>query len=175
MKFCVKSNIQKIVALVLVIVTVLGVLGTRDGIVFAYDHKTGMVYLSNRSGLLATYESTSTESANISNLVYGKPVTVIDEVTDASGTKWYQITYFIKDGAVQKTAYCKADAILLDINASIIATGKINANTVSLWSCTGQYKAPELAVLNSGAKVEILDEHTDAGTSYYRVHCAIDS
>lgn len=174
MNFGLKSKIQKIIAFMLVIVIAIGLLGMNSDLTYAYDKKDGMVHLSSTSSLLQTYESASTDSTGVSKLVYGKPVTVIDETTDASGEKWYKITYYIKDGAVQKTAYCQAVYILLNENAVVIATGKTNANNVSLWSCTGDFQKPEITVLSAGTKVEILDEITDDGVNWYRVRCTVN-
>ena len=175
MNLVLKSSVQKIIAVLLLVAIVLGqtALGTLTA--YAYDKKIGMVYLSDTKALLQTYESASTDSAEVSKLVYGKPVTVIDETVDAAGVKWYQITYFIKDGEVEKTAYCQASSILLDEDAGIINTGKTNANNVSLWSCYGTYQKPELAKLSVGTKLEITDEVTDGGYNWYRVRCTIDS
>ena len=175
MSFGLKSKVQKIIAVVLLFAIIVSMIGIGDTTAYAYEKKTGMVHLSSTSSLLQTYESASTDSGEVSKLVYGKPVTVIDETVDASGVKWYQITYFIKDGAVEKTAYCQASYILLDEDTYVTATGKTNANNVSLWSCTGTYQKPELAVLSLGTKVEIVDEITDEGYSWYRVRCTVDS
>ncbi len=172
MNFGLKSKVQKIIAITLVVATAIGVLGAENIVTYAYDTKTGMIYSADRS-MIETKAEPSVNAEKVSGLLYGKPVTVVGETTNESGEQWYKIKYYIKDGAVEKTAYCQAAYILLDENASVIATGKTNANNVSLWSCTGQYQAPELAVLSVGTKVEILDEHTDAGVKWYRVRCTV--
>lgn len=172
MNFGLKSKVQKIIAITLVVATAIGVLGAENIVTYAYDTKTGMIYSADRS-MIETKAEPSVNAEKVSGLLYGKPVTVVGETTNESGEQWYKIKYYIKDGAVEKTAYCQAAYILLDENASVIATGKTNANNVSLWSCTGQYQAPELAVLSVGTKVEILDEHTDGGVKWYRVRCTV--
>lgn len=168
MNFGLKTKLQKITALLLVLVTVISLLWIGDSTTYAYDEKAGMIASADRY-TVETKDQPSEEGTRVSGLVYGKPLTVIDEVTGEDGVKWYQIKYFISDGAVEKTAYCKAEDVLLDENAYVIGTGKTNANNVILWSAPGTYKKPEILTLNLGTKVDIMDEHVSAGQSWYRV------
>ncbi|MBQ2900829.1 MAG: cadherin-like beta sandwich domain-containing protein [Agathobacter sp.] len=158
MSYGIKSRVQKITAVVLIMAMALGVLCSGDMVTYAYDEKAGMITSSDRS-MVETKDAPSVNANKVSGLVYGKPVTVINETINEAGEKWYQIKYLIKDGAEEKTAYCKESNVLLNANATVIWTGKINANNVSLWSCTGQYQAPKLATMNAGIRVEILDKH----------------
>ena len=168
MNFGLKTRIQKITAIVLVMAMMIAVFQIGGIVTYAYDAKTGMIAPADRA-MVETKASPSVDAEKVSGLLYGKPVTVINETIDAAGVKWYEVKYFIQDGAVEKTGFCQASNILLDENASITATGKVNANNVSLWSCTGQYKAPKLATFNAGTKLEILDEHVDSSKKWYRV------
>ena len=163
-----KDKVQKIIAIVIVFALALGMLYIGDTTTFAFEEKKGMITSPNR-GIVESKVEPSVNAGKANGLVYGKPVTVIDEVVDATGIKWYKIKYLIQDGAVEKTAYCQETNVLLDEDATIVWTGKINANNVSLWSCTGQYQAPKLATLSIGTKVEILDEHGE----WYRVRCEV--
>lgn len=174
MKETLQKTVQRTAAVILAVALVFGLTRTGSFITFAYDAKGGMVYLSSTNGLLQTYESPSTDAAGMNKLVYGKPVTVVDETTDSDGVKWYKITYYIHDGATMKTAYCRAADILLDEDAVITATGKTNANNVTLWSCTGNYKKPAVTTLSSGTKLDILDTITSAGATWHRVRCTLN-
>ena len=124
MKLAFQVNIKKIITTIVTFSVFIGLLGANNVVIYAYENKDGMVHLSSTSDLLQTYESASTSSTGISKLVYGKPVTVIGETVDNAGTLWYQITYYIKDGAVKKTAYCQAANILLNASVPVIWTGK---------------------------------------------------
>lgn len=174
MNFGLKTKIQKIIAFVLVMALTLGLLQMGDRLIYAYEAKTGMIAPADRD-LVETKVSPSVNAEKVSGLLYGKPVTVINETTDANGLKWYEVKYFIKDGAEEKTGYCQAADVLLNDNAFAMGTGKVNANNVSLWSCTGEFKAPKLATFNAGTKLEILDEHVDQGELWYRVRCQVDT
>lgn len=175
MRITLRRNIRKIVAMVLVAATIFGFVDTGNMITYAFDEKTGMVYLMSTTDLLQTYAKADANSDEVSKLVYGKPVTVVDEVTGKDKAKWYKITYFIQDGAVKKTAYCQAANILLDENATIIGTGKTNAANVSLWSCTGTYQKPELVKMSKGSRLELLDYITDDGDGWYRARYVKDN
>lgn len=168
MRITLRKKVQKTVAVLLVAVTIFGLADTGKMQTYAYDEKAGMVYLASTSDLLQTYKKADESSDGVSKLVYGKPVMVVGETTGTDKLKWYKITYYIQDGATQKTAYCHASDILLDENAPIIATGKTNASNVSLWSCTGTYQKPELVKMTKGSRLELLDYITDDGEGWYR-------
>ncbi|MBQ3030532.1 MAG: SH3 domain-containing protein [Agathobacter sp.] len=173
MSFGIKNKIQKIIAVVLVIAFVIGAMGVCDTVTYAYAEKKGMITSSDRS-IVETKDAPSVNANKVSGLVYGKPVTVINETVNEAGEKWYQIKYFIQDGAVEKTGYCLKANVLLNEDATVTWTGKVNANNVSLWSCTGQYQAPKLATLSIGTKVQILDEHGNSTNVWYRVRYTVD-
>ena len=168
-----KNKVQKIIAVVLVIAIALGVFHVGDTVTYAFDEKKGMITSPDRS-TIETKKAPSAKAEKVSGLVYGKPVTVINEAVDETGEKWYQIKYLIKDGAEEKTAYCPAKNILLNENATAIWTGQTNANNVSLWSCTGSYQAPKLATINLGTRVEILDEQGNSSNTWYRVRYTVE-
>lgn len=173
MNLVLKNKVQKITAVMLILAMTLGILYTGNMVTYAYEEKKGMITSSDRS-IIDTKDAPSVDAGRVSGLVYGKPVTVINETVDASGEKWYQIKYLIQDGAVEKTAYCQAKYVLLNENAVVTWTGVTNANNVSLWSCTGQYQAPKLATINLGTKVEILDEHGNSSNTWYRVRYTVN-
>lgn len=168
-----KNKVQKIIAVVLVIAIALGIFHVGDTVTYAFDEKKGMITSPDRS-TIETKKAPSAKAEKVSGLVYGKPVTVINEAVDETGEKWYQIKYLIKDGAEEKTAYCPAKNILLNENATPIWTGQTNANNVSLWSCTGSYQAPKLATINLGTRVEILDEQGNSSNTWYRVRYTVE-
>ena len=173
MSFGLKSKTQKIMAVVLVVAMALGILCVGDTVTYAYEEKKGMITSPDRS-IVETKVEPSASAEKVSGLVYGKPVTVINETVDAAGGKWYQVKYLIQDGAVEKTGYCPKANVLLNEDATVTWTGKVNANNVSLWSCTGQYQAPKLATLSVGTKVQILDEHGNSSNVWYRVRCSMN-
>ena len=168
-----KNKVQKIIAVVLVVAMALGIFHVGDTVTYAFDEKKGMITSPDRS-TIETKKAPSAKAEKVSGLVYGKPVTVINEAVDETGEKWYQIKYLIKDGAEEKTAYCPAKNILLNENATAIWTGQTNANNVSLWSCTGSYQAPKLATINLGTRVEILDEQGNSSNTWYRVRYTVE-
>lgn len=173
MNLVLKNKVQNIIAVVLVIAIALGIFHVGDTVTYAFDEKKGMITSPDRS-TIETKDAPSANAGRVSGLVYGKPVTVINETVDAAGEKWYQIKYLIKDGAEEKTAYCPAKNILLNENATAIWTGQTNANNVSLWSCTGSYQAPKLATINLGTRVEILDEQGNSSNTWYRVRYTVE-
>ena len=174
MNFGLKTRLQKITTIVLVMAMLITSFQIGDMVTYAYDEKTGMIAPADRS-MVETKEKPSADAEKVSGLLYGKPVTVINETTDANGVKWYEVKYFVKDGAEEKQGFCQASNVLLDEKAFAIGTGKVNANNVSLWSSTGQYKAPKLATFNAGTKLEILDEHVDGSEKWYRIRCQVDT
>lgn len=173
MNFGLKRKTHKMIAFMVVVAMTLSLLGSGDIITYAYDAKTGMIASADRA-MVETKEKPSVDAEKVSGLLYGKPVTVVNETVDEKGVKWYEVKYYVQDGAVEKKGFCQASNVLLDEDAFVIGTGKINANNVSLWSCTGKYQAPKLATLSAGSKVDILDEHLDADVKWYRVRCKLN-
>ena len=114
-----KNKVQKIIAVVLVVAIALGIFHIDGTVTYAFDEKKGMITSPDRS-VVDTKDAPSASAGRVSGLVYGKPVTVINETVDAAGEKWYQIKYLIKDGAEEKKAYCPAKNILLNENAGAL-------------------------------------------------------
>ena len=173
MKFCVKKNLHKIMALALVLVTVLGVLGTEHNITFAYDQQTGMIYSSNKT-MVDTKKEPSSSAEKANGLLYGKPVTVIDEVKANDGSTWYKITYDLKAGGTA-TAYCPKENVLLDKDVVVVFNGEVNANDVKLRNDAGTDRTVILTALDKGHKVEILDSTSVNGNLWYRVRTVKDN
>ena len=170
MNLALQKAVRKITAIVLVAATILGGLHTGKITAYAYDAQGGMIYFTS-GDIVETKDSPSPSGKKVSGLVYGKPVTVVDEVTGTDGALWYQVTYYVSDGATKKTAYCPAVNVRLDKNSVISATGVANAEA-TLWSCTGTYKKPALATVPKSTKLYIVDTKEDSGT-WYRVRCEI--
>ena len=119
MNFVNKTKLHKIMAIVLVVATVLGLLGTEHMITFAYEAQPGMIYSADKS-MVETKKSPSATADRANGLLYGKPVTVVDEVKDETGATWYKITYELKAGG-SATAYCPVYNVLLDKNVTPFA------------------------------------------------------
>lgn len=170
MKLALKKTIQKSLAVLLIIVSVLGIMDTGNTTVYAYTAQGAMIY-SLDGTLVETKDSANPGGKKVSGLVHGKPLTVINEVTGTDGALWYQVTYYIKNGGEQKTGYCPASSVRLDKDAPVIATGAANASN-TLWSCTGDYAKPALATIPAGTKLYITDSKNDGGL-WYRVKCDI--
>lgn len=160
-----KQTAQRFIAILLVAVTILGVFGTDKLITYADQSQTGMIYSTDKEGVETKKTAGGSEKANL--LWYGKPVTVI-ETTTVSGVTWYKLSYMASGAST--TGWAKASNVLLDSNAYITATGKINANNVSILDFVSYYDTCTLATVNSGHKVEILDSRLDGDSStWYRV------
>lgn len=171
MNFGVKNKVQKIIAVTLVVATTLGLLGAENIITYAYTAQTGMIVSSDKS-MVYTKKEPSADASNANGLLYGKPVTVVDEVTGADGTLWYKVTYALKAGG-SATAYCPATNVLLDKNATVIANGVVNANEVNFRNDAGTDRTTVIAVLNNGHKLEILDSVTRSDEKWYRARTIV--
>ncbi len=171
MSFGVKKHVHKIMALLLVIVTALGVLGTENITTYAYTAQKGMIYSSDKS-MVETKKSASPNAAKANGLLYGKPVTVVDEVRGDDGGIWYKLTYDLKAGGTG-TGYCRAQNVLLDKNITVFANGVVNANDVKLRNDAGTDRTVILTALNIGHKVELLDTTTVDGSKWYRVRASV--
>lgn len=167
MNFGLKSKVHKIIAVTLVVATALGLLGTENIITYAYTAQTGMIYSSDKS-MVETKKEPSSSAAKANGLLYGKPVTVVDEVTGADGSLWYKLTYDLKAGGTA-TGYCPSYNVLLDKDITVFATGVVNANDVKLRNDAGTDRTVILTALNIGHKVELLDTTTVDGNLWYRV------
>ena len=171
MNFGLKTKIQKITALILVMVLAAGLFRIGDDFAFAYDAQTGMIYSADKS-MVETKKEPSGSAEKANGLLYGKPVTVVDEVKGSDGRTWYKLTYNLKAGGTA-TGYCPADNVLLDKDVSVFAEGIINANDVKLRDDAGTDRTVILASLNNGHKVELLDSTTVSGSVWYRVRTVV--
>ncbi len=170
MKLCFRKTIQKVIAILLVMVSVFGCIDTGNVITYADVNDGGMIY-SNDGSLVETKVSASKKAEKVSGLVHGKPVTVVEETTGDDGAAWYKVSYYIGNGATAKEGYVPATSVRLDKDAAVVATGVANAD-LTLWSCTGDYMKPALATIPNGTKLYITDSKNDGGL-WYRVKCDI--
>ena len=164
MRFEVVHKSRKIISILLVLVFVIGIFQGK-GISFAYEAKTGMIYVSS-GALIETKKEPSDEAEKVRSFGYGKNVTVVDEVTDANGDLWYLITYVLKATGETESSYCRAEHVLID---KVFATGALNATNVSLRDLPGTEGTTILISLNTGDKVELLYETTVDSKLWYRV------
>lgn len=171
MNFGTRKHVHKIIALLLIVVTFLGALGTENIITYAYTAQKGMIYSADKS-MVETKKSASPNAAKANGLLYGKPVTVVDEVRGDDGGTWYKLTYNLKAGGTG-TGYCPAHNVLLDKNVTKFADGVVNANDVKLRDDAGTDRTNILASLNIGHKVELLDTTSVDGSKWYRVRAAV--
>ena len=173
MKFSVKKHVHKIIALALVVVTFLGAMGLENTKAYAYTAQTGMIYSSDKS-MVETKKTASSKAEKANGLLYGKPVTVVDEVTGDDGGLWYKLSYNLKAGGTA-TGYCPAQNVLLDKNITVFANGVVNCNDVKLRDDAGTDRTNILTSLNVGHKVELLDTTTSGGGKWYRVRAVKDN
>ena len=144
----------------------------QNFISFAYEAQTGMIVTDEY--MVETKDNPSDTANKVSGLVYGKPVTVIDEVTGEDGKIWYKITYKLKaDPNAIKTAYVHKENVLLDKDVVPLANGSINANAVNLRDDAGTEGTLVIKVLNTGDRIEILGQTTVSGVMWYRVRHTI--
>lgn len=174
MKYAWKNPLHKIIAFVLVVVITLGVLHTESFVSFAYTAQPGMIYSVDKSALVETFYEASPNGSHARNFEYGKPVTVVDEVTGSDGAKWYKIKYTLKAGG-EESSYCPASNVLLDKEVVVISQGTINSNEVNLRNQPGTNQTTVLAKLSNGQKLEILDSTTISGSLWYRVRTTVSN
>ena len=173
MKLVLKNRVQKIIAAALVFATLLGMLGAGGIITYAYDAQTGMMVSSDKDSFVETFYQASPTGTHARYFRYGKPVTVIDEVTGTDGALWYKISYTLKAGG-EEISYCPAANVLLDKNATVMANGIVNANEVNLRNDAGTSSTVVIAVLNLGHRVEILDwAYSADGDKWYRIRTTV--
>ena len=172
MNFGVKNKVQKIIAVTLVVATALGLFGTEHIVTYAYTAQTGMIYSADKS-MVETKKEPSASASKANGLLYGKPVTVVDEVKGADGATWYKLTYALKAGGTA-TGYCPTYNVLLDKDVTVFANGVVNANDVKLRDDAGTDRTNILAALNIGHKVELLDTTTVDGSLWYRVRAVVN-
>lgn len=174
MKYAFKNPTHKIIAFLLVIAMTIGVLHMEPIVSFAYTAQTGMIYSTDKSALVETFYQASPNGSHARNFEYGKPVTVVDEVTGTDGAKWYKISYTLKAGG-EETSYCPASNVLLDKDAVVISQGTINSNEVNLRNQPGTSGTTVLTKLTNGQKLEILDSTTVSGDLWYRVRTSVSN
>ena len=172
MKLLENKHIQAFLAICFIVCLLLSSNGFQQLITFAYEKQEGMI--TTDGSIVETRETPSDSAGKVSGLVYGKPVTVINEVTGDDGLPWYQITYKLKkDHSIVKTAYVHTYHVALDKDATVIANASINANEVALRDDAGIDGTIALLKLNKGDKVEILDQTTVEGALWYRVRYTV--
>lgn len=167
MRLYYKSKLQKIIAVVLALAITFGVLGTIDIVTYAYTAQTGMIYSLDKS-MVETKKEPSPNANKANGLLYGKPVTVVDEVKGSDGATWYKLTYDLKAGGTA-TGYCPSQNVLLDKDVTVIGNGVVNGNDVKLRNDAGTDRTVILTSLNVGHKVELLDTTKVDGSLWYRV------
>ncbi|MBR3811423.1 MAG: SH3 domain-containing protein [Agathobacter sp.] len=167
MKYAFKNSLQKIIALMLVLLITLGVLHIEQMDSFAYTAQTGMICSQDKS-MVETKKEPSPNADKANGLLYGKPVTVVDEVTGEDGKMWYKLTYSLKAGGTA-TGYCPSDKVLLDKDVTVIGNGVVNGNDVKLRNDAGTDRTEVLTYLSVGHKVELLDTTKVDGSLWYRI------
>ena len=172
MNFGLKTRIHKIIAVTLMAALLVGVWQTGDMVTYAYTAQTGMITSIDRE-MVETKKEPSHSAAKANGLLYGKPVTVVDEVKGADGATWYKLTYNLKAGGTA-TGYCPAYNVLLDKDATPYAQGVINANDVKLRDDAGTDRTVIIAALNVGHKLEILDSTSVNSSTWYRVRTVVN-
>lgn len=168
MKDTIRKSAQRILAFSLALAVVFGLLSTTQLTTYGYTAQTGMIYSSDKS-TVETFTTASTSGNHARYFLYGKPVTVINETTGSDGELWYQISYTLKSSGSTETSYVKASNVLLDKNATVFASGTINASSVSLRNDAGTSGTTILATLNTGHSLELLDSTTVDSALWYRV------
>lgn len=171
MNFALKVKARKIMAILLVVATTLGLLGMDNITAYAYTAQKGMIYSSDKS-LVETKKSPASNAEKANGLLYGKPVTVVDEVKGSDGAIWYKLTYNLKAGGTG-TGYVRSHNVLLDKNVTVFANGMVNANDIKLRDDAGTDRTVILAALNIGHKVELLDTTSVNGSKWYRVRTTV--
>lgn len=173
MIFSLQNKVRKIIAVAMIVVTAFGLLGTENIITYAYTAQTGMIYSADKS-MVETKTEASPSAGKANGLLYGKPVTVVDEVKGTDGQTWYKLTYDLKAGG-SATGYCPSYNVLLDKDVTVYANGTVNANDVKLRNDAGTDRTVILASLNIGHKVEILDNTYVSNSLWYRVRAVVGS
>lgn len=159
------STIRSGIAVCIVFAMLVGIINEWDCLTFAYEAQPGMIYTTGNS-LVNTRKEPSDDAKKVRSFEYGKNVTVVDEVTDASGDVWYLITYIVKATGATESSYCRAENVLID---KVFAEGVLNATNVALRDNPGTEGTDVLIYLDTGDKVELLYETTVDSKTWYRV------
>ncbi len=164
--------VRKVISILLLFVIVITSLNWKGLLAFAYEEKKGMI-CRNDGELTITRVEPTDESEKVSGLVYGKPVTVIDEVM-VDEELWYLVKYTLKSNGKEKQGYCRAEHVLLDENAVVFAKGTVIADNVYVRNDAGTTGTYMLVALNKGHAVELLTQTTVDGENWYRVRCVYE-
>ena len=151
----------------IVFAMLVGLSNGQGYLTFAYEEQSAMIRPAG-GDMVETKTEPLDDATKRNGLVYGKPVTVVEEVTDANGVLWYKLTYNLKAGGTS-WGYCHAEDVLLDKDISVYAYGIINASEVSIRDDAGTDRTNILIQVDAGTEVEMLDETTVNGKTWYRV------
>lgn len=167
-----KRRIPRVIAILLIVVSVIGLVDIGNITTYASTAKDGMINCPNES-MVETKKSPNPKGDKANGLVHGKTLYIIGETTGTDGQLWYQVQYYTgTSGTTLNTAYCPANKVRLNSQAALFATGSANADA-TLWSCSQSYKAPALGTVPAGTKLYITDSKEDSGL-WYRVYCDIN-
>lgn len=167
MRSFITRRIHRCLALCIVFTMLVGLVNGQSYLIFAYEEQSAMIRPED-GGLVETKAEPSDSATKQNGLSYGKPVMVVDEVTDADGVLWYKLTYNLKAGGTS-WGYCRAEDVLLDKDARAFAYGIINASEVSIRDDAGTDRTNILIQVDTGTEVEMLDETTVNSKTWYRV------
>ena len=140
----------------MVFAMIVGLSNGQGYLTFAYEEQPAMIRPLDGDMVETKAEPLDT-AAKQNGLSYGKPVTVVEEVTDAEGVLWYKLTYNLKAGGTS-WGYCRAEDVLLDKDIWPYAYGIINATEVSIRDDAGTDRTNILIQVDTGTEVEMLDE-----------------
>lgn len=158
---------HRCLALCIVFALLVGLVNGHGYLTFAYEAQPGMIRPAD-GAMVETKAEPSDTAAKQNGLNYGKPVTVVDEVTDENGVLWYKIEYNLKAGGTS-WGYCHAEDVLLDKNIKVFAYGVINTTEVSIRDDAGTDRTNILIQVDTGTKVEMLDQTLVNGSTWYRI------
>lgn len=167
MRFFERKGARRIIGMCLILALAVCSGSFQHLTALAYEKQTGMI--TTEASLVETKESPSDSAERVSGLEYGKPITVIDEVTGDDGLVWYKITYKLKkDNSIVKTAYVHTYNVLLDKDATVFANAQVNANEINFRDDAGDVNTNILFKVNKGNELELLDQRTLSDGVWYR-------
>ena len=173
MRFIERKGVRLVVAICLLFALTVCSGGFGHLTTFAYEKQTGMI--TTDADLVMTKQSPSDTASEMNGLEYGKPVTVVDEVTGDDGLVWYKITYRLKKDNSERTAYVHTYNVLLDKDATVFANAQVNANEINFRDDAGDVGTNILFKMNKGYKLELLDQRSlDDGVWYRARYTAAD-
>lgn len=166
------QKIRKWVVACLTFTVLLTSLHIHEYITFAYEAQPGMI-VTTSSSLVETKKEPSDSAAKARGFVYGKPVTVIGEVTDDKGALWYEIQYTLKSTGATETSFCHAENVLLDKDCTSIRIGVVTKDNVTMYE-DADTVTKALLTLNSNTEVLLLQTTSEDGISWQRVRYVKD-